>query len=369
MLFHSSVRQELSRYFWATLVVLTTVVITVWLIRAFGEASLGKFNPKDVGLVLGYTTLSNLHSLLTLSLYIAIVSTVSRMYADSEMVIWQGSGLSIFNLFRPTFRFAWPWLIAITVLSLTAWPWANAQIREMRERYEKRGDLERIKPGQFQESANGKRVFFIDNSSLSAKNGNRIFIVSNENGKQSIITALTGVLETREQDRVLVLRNGQRVDISPDKNELKVIEFESHAARIDSMPVVIMESEAQSMQPSELLANPGTVNMGELGWRIGMALAALNLLILAIGIPFINPRSGRSGSLIVTIISFFTYYNMVNMSRNWIGAGVISLPGMLLALHLPVFILACLILFWRQQQGLIFYKTRPFSKTAMAGSA
>jgi hypothetical protein len=38
---------------------------------------------------------------------------------------------------------------------------------------------------------------------------------------------------------------------------------------------------------------------------------------------------------------------------------------MLLALHLPVFILGCLILFWRQQQGLIFYKTRP----AMASSA
>ena len=365
MLFHSSVRQELSRYFWATLVVLTTIVITVWLIRAFGEASVGKFNPQDVGLVLGYTTLSNLHSLLTLSLYVAVVSTVSRMYADSEMVIWQGSGMSILNLFRPALVFAWPWLIAITVLSLTAWPWANGQIREMRERYEKRGDLERIKPGQFQESADGKRVFFIDNSSLSAKNGNRIFIVSNEEGKQSIVTALTGLLETREQERYLVLKNGQRIDIAPEKNEFKVIEFESHASRIDSVPAALLESEAQSMQPLELLANPGNVNLGELGWRIGMAIAAVNLLILAIGIPFINPRSGRSGSLIVTIISFFTYYNMVNMSRNWIGAGHISLPAMLLALHLPVFLAALAILFWRQQQGLIFYKTRPSIKPAM----
>ena len=368
MLFHSSVRQELSRYFWATLVVLTTIVITVWLIRAFGDASVGKFNPQDVGLVLGYTTLSNLHSLLTLSLYIAIVSTVSRMYADSEMVIWQGSGLSIFNLFRPTLRFAWPWLIAIAVLSLTVWPWANGQIREMRERFEKRGDLERIKPGQFQESANGKRVFFIDNSSLSDKNGNRIFIVSNEAGKQSIITALTGLLETRELDRYLVLKNGQRVDISTEKNELKVIEFESHSSRIDSVPLALLESEAQSMQPSELLANPGNANLGELGWRIGMALAALNLLIMAIGIPFINPRSGRSGSLVVTVISFFTYYNMVNMSRNWIGAGDISFTHMLLALHLPVFILGCLILFWRQQQGVIFYKARPVMGTSAVSS-
>jgi len=365
MLFHSSVKKELSRYFWATLVVLTTIVITVWLIRTFGDASVGKFDPKDVGLVLGYTTLSNLHSLLTLSLYIAIVSTVSRMYADSEMVIWQGSGISIYNLLRPTLSFAWPWLIAITALSLNAWPWANLQIREMSERYEKRGDLDRIKPGQFQESANGKRVFFIDNSSLSDKNGNRIFIVSNDNGKQSIVTALTGLLETRDQGRYLVLKNGKRIDIDAEKNELKVVEFESYSSRIDALPAALIEAEAQTMQPLELIANPTPVNLGELGWRIGMAIAAFNLLILAIGIPFINPRSGRSGSLIVTIISFFTYYNMVNTSRNWIGNEQFSFSGMLLTLHLPVFTVACLILYWRQHQGLIFYKSRSLRKSAL----
>jgi len=283
MLFDSSFRQELARYFWATLVVLTIIVITVWLIRTFGEASLGRFNPQDVGMVLGYTAMSNLHSLLTLSLYIALVATVSRMYADSEMVIWQASGQSVLSLLAPALRFAWPWLITITALSLMAWPWSNMQIREMRERYEKRDDLQRIKPGQFQESADGKRVFFIDNSSIAEKTGNRIFVVSNENNTQSIVTAQTGVIETRDRDRFFILSNG---------------------------------------------------------------------------IPFINPRSGRSGSLIVTVISFFTYYNLVNMSKYWVAGGKISLPVMLVTLHLPVLLVSLFVLFWRQQQGLGFAKPR-----------
>jgi lipopolysaccharide export system permease protein len=357
MLFDSSFRQELARYFWATLVVLTIIVITVWLIRTFGEASVGKFNPKDVGMVLGYTALGNLHSLLSLSLYIAMVSTVSRMYASSEMVIWQSSGQSVLSLLTPTFKFAWPWLIAITALSLMAWPWSNMQIREMRERFEKRGDLERIKPGQFQESADGKRVFYIDNSSISQKTGNRIFIVSNENNTQSIVTAQSGVIETRDQNRFFILSNGQRIEIKPEKNEFKLIEFETHSSKIDSIPVQLSSANAQTTQPLGLLAEPTNVNLAELGWRIGMAIAAFNLVILAIAIPFINPRSGRSGSLIVTVISFFTYYNMVNMSRNWIGTGLISLTNMLITLHLPVFLMAISILYWRQQQGLIF--TRP----------
>jgi len=249
-------------------------------------------------MVLGYTAMSNLHSLLTLSLYIALVSTVSRMYADSEMVIWQASGQSVLSLLAPALRFAWPWLITITALSLMAWPWSNMQIREMRERYEKRDDLQRIKPGQFQESADGKRVFFIDNSSIAEKTGNRIFVVSNENNTQSIVTAQTGVIETRDRDRFFILSNGQRIEIKPEKNEFKLIEFETHASKIDSIPPQLSSADAQSMQPLALLAEPTSVNMGELGWRIGMAIAAFNLVILAIAIPFINPRSGRSGSLI-----------------------------------------------------------------------
>jgi len=357
MLFHSSIRNELSRYFWATLVVLTTIVLTVWLIRTFGDASFGRISPQDVGLVLGYTMLSNLHSLLTLSLYVATVSTMSRMYADSEMVIWQASGLSTLRLIRPALMFALPWLLAISVLSLFAWPWANQQISEVRDKFEKRGDLERIQPGIFQESADGKRVFFIDKSSAEHGQGNRIFILSQENNTQTIVSSQTGTIETRSDNRYLVLNNGQRIEINPEKNEFKVIEFGTYASLVDTKPMQANLEDAQSKQPQDLWANPTLLHQGELTWRIGMIVSAFNLLLLAIGIPFINPRSGRSGSLMMSLVSFFTYYNFVNMSRNWVVVGKLGMSEMLLWLHLPVFVLACLILIWRSQQGM-FFKTR-----------
>jgi lipopolysaccharide export system permease protein len=43
-------------------------------------------------MVMGYTVLGHLPTILTLSLFIAIVGTLSRMYRDSEMVIWFTSG-------------------------------------------------------------------------------------------------------------------------------------------------------------------------------------------------------------------------------------------------------------------------------------
>lgn len=174
MLFDSSIRKELARSFGATLVVLVTVVMTMMLIRTLGQASRGSVNPSDVMLVMGFTVLGQLPIILSLSLFVAVVSTLSRMYRDSEMVIWFASGRGLASLLRPLLRFAWPVMAVIAVLSLAVWPWSNTQIQELKTRYERRSDIDRIAPGEFQESANGTRVFFIDKDTPDEQAGNNI---------------------------------------------------------------------------------------------------------------------------------------------------------------------------------------------------
>lgn len=108
MLFHSSVKKELSRTFGASLVVLITVVMTMMLIRVLFLANRGRVNPAEVLLVMGYFVLGHLPTILALCLFIAIVATLSRMYRDSEMVIWFGSGRGLTSLLRPLASFSWP---------------------------------------------------------------------------------------------------------------------------------------------------------------------------------------------------------------------------------------------------------------------
>jgi lipopolysaccharide export system permease protein len=136
MLFHSTLRKDLSRSFGATVVVLATIVMTNVLIRTLGLATVGGVNPSEVMLVMGFSVLGHLTTILTLSLFIAIVSTLSRMYADSEMVIWFSSGQGLASFAAPIFRFAWPILVVITVLALVVWPWSNRQAQDLTDRYE-----------------------------------------------------------------------------------------------------------------------------------------------------------------------------------------------------------------------------------------
>eukprot|EP01038_Epipyxis_sp_PR26KG_P020272 gene20272-28701_t len=143
MLFDSSIRKELARSFGATLVVLVTVVMTMMLIRTLGQASKGSVSPSDVMMVMGYTVLGHLPTILALSLFVSIVGTLSRMYRDSEMVIWFVSGVGLSRFVRPVLRTSWPVLLVVTLLAFFVWPWVNERSAALKDQYERRSDLSR----------------------------------------------------------------------------------------------------------------------------------------------------------------------------------------------------------------------------------
>ena len=141
MLFDTTVRRELARGFGATLVVILTIVLTMFLIRTVGQAASGVIAPQDVVLLLGYVALGHLPTMLALSLFIAIVVSLGRMYRDSEMAIWFASGLSLSRFVRPALQTSWPVLLVVALLLLFVWPWGNQSTLEMRDRYQQRLSL------------------------------------------------------------------------------------------------------------------------------------------------------------------------------------------------------------------------------------
>jgi lipopolysaccharide export system permease protein len=120
MLFDSTLRRDLARNFGATLVVILTIVLTIMLISTIGRAAGGEIAPQEVVLFLGYTGLGHLPTMLALSLFIAVVATLSRMYRESEMAIWFASGVGLTRFVSPVLRVAGPVLLVIGVLALSS---------------------------------------------------------------------------------------------------------------------------------------------------------------------------------------------------------------------------------------------------------
>ena len=343
MLFHSSIRKELARSFGATLVVLFTIVLTMLLIRTLGLASQGSVNPEEVMLVLGYTVLGRMPTILTLALFIAIVFTLSRMYRDSEMIIWFASGRSLGGFLGPVLRFAWPILVVVTLMVFLIWPWANQQTDQLRSRFEQRGDLERVTPGQFQESSSGRRVFFIDKNTADGTEGRNIFVSSIEpDGRESIISARSGRVEWIADQQYLLLSNGQRLETGADQR-LQISEFEEYGTQVGTRALAGgAGGRLKSTSTWDLLQALDAASRAELGWRLGMSLTALNFVLIAVATTAGNPRAGRGGNLFFTLFAFIVYYNMLNMGQSWVARGLIGLAPMMLALHGSVFVAAAL---------------------------
>ena len=347
MLFHSSLRQELMKSFGATLVVLVTIVLTMMLIRTLGQASRGNVNPSEVSLVLGYTMLGHLQTILTMSLFIAVVSTLMRLYKDSEMIIWLTGGCRLIDFIKPLMNFAWPILLLIFVLAIWVWPWSYQQSQDLKDRFEKRGDLERVAPGQFQESANGQRVFFIEKDLDADKEGKNVFIVTNERERQTITSAKTGRIQLINDQRFLMLSNGQRLEISNTDQSLKLSEFKQYATRIDQDAFAKNEPIARTTPTWELIKTPSKYHLGELSWRLGMGLAAFNLVLIGLALAQVNSRGARGRHGLLALFVFIFYENMVNLGQNWVEQGRIGFWALTLGLHLGVCALALFILWTR----------------------
>jgi lipopolysaccharide export system permease protein len=344
MLFQSSIRRELARSFGATFVVLITIVLTIVLIRTLGQASRGVVNPQDVVLFMAYAALGRLPTILTLSLFIAIVSTLTRMYRDSEMVVWFTSGRSLASFLMPLFRFAWPVLLIICLTALFVWPWTNQQTKSMQENFGNRSDVDRIAPGQFQESSNGNRVFFIDrDAKADQKSSNNVFISANEKGKSSVTTARSGRIEMTAEKQVLILTNGQRLESENGKATLKISDFEEYGSNTGgSVSVNADASDAKLLSIPVLMKTPSRANLSELAWRLGLALAAVNFVVLALALASVNPRGGRSGNLVFVVLTFLVYNNLVNLGQSWVYSESVSFSGLLLLLHGSVLLLGLL---------------------------
>jgi lipopolysaccharide export system permease protein len=238
----------------------------------------------------------------------------------------------------------------MVVLVVVAWPWANKQTADLRDRFQQRSELQRVVPGQFQINATGSRVFFIDKETTQGTTGRNVFVSSIEPGGESTVSAQAATTATVDKRQVLVLQKGQRLEASHDLQNIKVSEFDEYIAVIDEKRLALPTDGAMKTRSTlELVRNPSLPAHGELAWRAGLVLCAFNLLLVGMAVATGNPRAGRSGNIAFATFAFLFYFNMLNLGETWVGRGTIGVWTWMLAMHGSVFVLALLWLLKRHE--------------------
>jgi lipopolysaccharide export system permease protein len=348
MIFQRAAQREFAQTAATVFIALFAILLTTQLIRLLGQAAGGKIASEDVVALLSFGAINYLPTLLSLTLFIAVLMTLSRSYRDSEMAIWFSAGVPLTAWVRPVMSFALPLVIIIGVLSLFLSPWALTKSAEYRQRMDQRDDVSRVSPGAFQESTQSDRVFFVEGHVGDRGGVKNVFISAMQHGRLGIVAAAEGHAETNAKgDRFLVLERGRRYEGTPGTADYRVMEFERYGVRIETRESRGIEQTQKNMAVWELVGQPTPTNLGELLWRVGIPISALNLALLAIPLSFVNPRAGRTNNLIFALLTFMVYSNLVSVSQAWVSQGKLPFEVGVWAVHVIMFV-GMLVLFSRR---------------------
>jgi len=345
MIFERSLQRELTYTAAAVFMVLLTIMLTTMMIRIVGFAASGQVDPRDVVVLISLTVVGYLAVMLIVTLFVSILFVLTRWYRDSEMVVWLASGVSLTRFIRPIARFSAPIIVLIAFFAFVGWPWSNEQSKLLRDRFQQRDDVSLLAPGQFRESPLNHRVFFVEKMSPDQKHVENVFVTSTENGKVSVIVSSQGHVEISPNgDRFVVLENGRRYDGEPGALDYKIMEFQRYGVKLENAQLTSIPT-ASTTSTMALLQAPTPTNLAEFAWRAGLPLIAINLFLLAIPLAYQNPRRGRTINLVLAVLIYLTYSNLLNLVQNWIEQQKLSFVFGLLFLHVIVaFVVAGL--FW-----------------------
>jgi lipopolysaccharide export system permease protein len=328
--------------------VLFGIVVITQLIRFLGDAVSGKLAVDGVLALLGFSALTYLPVLLSMSLFISILLTLSRCYRDSEMVVWFCAGIGLTRWIRPVLWYATPVVMVIALLSLVLSPWALHKSDEFKSKLESRDDVAAVTPGMFRESNQADRVYFVETLDIKTSRIENVFVRSVQNSKLGTMVARHGYQETLPNgDRFLVLLNGTRYEGTPGQQDYRIVEFDRYAMRMDSVAAKQALPNLRALTTPHLWKNPTTWNLSELEWRLGLPISAAILALLAIPLSFVNPRVGRSLNLITAIVLYMLYSNMISVTNAWVGQGKMA-PGIgLWGIH-ALMLLITVLFFYRR---------------------
>jgi lipopolysaccharide export system permease protein len=332
----------------ATFIVLLGITLATQLVRFLGLAAGGSVTFTGVFALLALSSFNYLPVLLSLTLFIAVLMTLTRSYRDSEMIVWFSSGLSLTAWIRPVLWFAVPVVVLIAVLSLMLSPWAISKSEDFKSYMDNRDDVSQVTPGVFRESKQNERVFFVENVNEGENMVANVFVSSTQHQKTGIMVAKRGFLQTVDNgDRFLVLLNGRRYEGVPGTTEYKISQFERYAMRIETRDIKAGMPSAKSLPTLDLLRNPSPIYLGEVTWRIGLPLSALVLALLAIPLSFVNPRAGRSLNLALAILIYMIYNNVLSIAQAWVAQERIGLAAGLWGVHVIMTLILALLFFRR----------------------
>ena len=343
----------LREWLWTFLAVVTVLLI-VMVALTFGEIlndiAGGRVPPGLLGLLMLLRVPDVLNNIVPLAVFIAVIWGLGRLYRDQEMAVMRASGFGWTMLLRPLYNLVLPIAAIVLVSSLFIAPGAaDFQQRRLEEAYRTAAEWG-LQTGQFHVLRGGDTVLYVESVEPDGRTLNNIFIQQRRDEREQVWIASKGYywLDGESGVRYLTLENGQITEGSPGALDFGVIRFGRNDLRLPQIESRGSNEAIEARASRAMLFSSQPEEVAELQFRVSPAIAVLILGLLAIPLAHSAPREGRGGRVLLGMLAYAVYANVLYMSRAWMAKG--ALPP-LLGLWWVHLILLLIALFWLRRQG------------------
>ena len=310
--------------------------------------------------LIGYNMIRDIPIIFTLSFFLSIIISISQLYKNSEAVVMNSIGLGE----KDFIRFIQPLIILsfilIFLLTFFAVPWAKQQKSLAENQTVNASEFSFITEGKFESFKNGEIVFYAAESLIidlaSEQNMEEIFIYSV--GKESPVIVLASeakkYTDTKSKSVYLRLKDGVRYEGLPGNKNINISNFDLYDLEIVSGEIkksITNFSEIEEMSSINLLGQDDLLAKAEMQWRFSQPISILLLSVLGVFLGKSSPRTGKGINLIIGIIVFMLYNNVLLVAKNSIETGQLSPIFGMWGIHLLLFLF--LIFFYQFREGKI----------------
>lgn len=343
--------REVLLTFAAVVAVLLLILLTNTLIYMLGQVVDGRI-AGDVVLPLFLANVSHVVVMLVPpGIYLAVLLTFGRLYADSEMSALRACGYGPARLYRPVVLAAVAVAVLAAILSMQVAPWAQRADHDIRAQIAERSELTGVAAGQFTRAAGGDVVMFAerrrDDGVLEG-----VFLEAEDAAGETVVVRAREAVERRDDDtgwRYVEFRDGARYEGRPGGAEFAVIEFESHGLRLPESTRDPGQPAREAQSMAELRAAGGSKDHAEIQWRLSVPLGCLTLALAALPLARTTPRKGRYSRIAIALFLYMLYANFMVIAREAVADGTVpGWLGMWWAHALVLLLIAVLVL---QQNG------------------
>jgi len=351
--------RELAGSFAAVTLILLLVLVGGAATELLGKIARGRIPAELLLSLLGLQAVGTLTILVPLAVLLGVLLGYGRLWRDSEMAVLQASGLDARGLLRPLLWFALPTMLLLAIVAFWVAPAADRKAQQLITRASRSLIVAGLEPGRFVELPGRDGVIYVGEMSGDGTTFKRMFIESEREdaslGKTRIdvVSAASGFLyhDADGVGRYIALEDGFRVEGKLGEDDYRLMRFKRNDIKL---PDVVTDDDGsarkRAARSSVLWRTPDDpVMRAELHWRLAAPLSVLVLGLLALPLARASPREPRYARLLLALLAWLTYYNLLLLGRSWIATGKLAAGFGLWWVYVPALAIA-FALWWSSQR-------------------